>query len=134
MSGPRIPDAIAMVVSILTTATYNVFGGTLPAGWDPSADANGHAFVVTIKGGTSEVEMPIKEFHVQLDCWGGQNEFVSVWAQQSAVSTLLESQDNKDFGLFGYLMTCVEINPGQTMYDQTTGWVRVVSSYTLRIR
>lgn len=125
-------DPIKVMIDILVPNTsYPVFGGALPEHYDPSVDASGPCYVVTVKGGTPHSEIPYRVYHLMLDCWAGINKFQVCRVAYEQARLALHGLVNTDFGGDGRVITMLETGVGQDQYDQATGWCRNVSTYEM---
>lgn len=108
-----------------------VFGGNLPAGWDPSS---GTAVVVTGAGGKAHPEIPpIQSPRLQVRVWAGPDRFADANEAYAAVYDLMHGANNVPLDS-GFVMSSIEATQPQDLVDPDTGWASVLAFYQLMIR
>lgn len=129
---------VTALLQQLSNDNWPIFAGVLPEHYNPTSLTDGEtgtgpAIVLTIKGGSTNPEIPLQNVSVQVVCWAGVNEFVPAHALYTAVVEALHGLQNLDFGDDGRLLSCVEESVGQDMIDKDAGWAMVINSFTLML-
>lgn len=118
--------------------SWPIFGGNLPEHYNPTSMTDGEhgtgpAVTISIKGGTTNSEIPLQTVSIQVTGWTGVNEFVQAQAVYEAIFQALHGQQNLDFGDDGKLLSCIEETVASSMVDPDAGWVMRVGSFTLMV-
>lgn len=116
------------------SGAWPVFGGILPEHYNPTSltdgeNGTGPAIVISVKGGSTNPEIPLQSVSVQVASWCGVNEFAQAAAVYDAVFDALHGQQNLDFGDDGRLLSCVEESVAQSLVDPDAGWTMRVGSF-----
>jgi len=114
----------------------NIYAGHLPSGVDPKI---GPIVVVRTGGGTASItgggsahaEIPLTKPRMQVTVWANVNQFQTARNVYGAIFDWIHQQTNVDFGVLGYVMSCLEDTEGQDVTDPHTGFATVVSFWSL---
>lgn len=121
---------VTSLLNELGDSNYPIFGGALPEYFDPT---NNPAIVITVKGGTSDSELPIQDIAVQVVCWAGINQFVLAREVYEAVFACLHGIANLNLGDDGKIIRCIEQAVGHDIVDPNARWVMVMNSFSLML-
>ena len=125
------------VLAVLTNP--NIYAGHLPPGVDTSIDPaivirGGGGTASATGGGSAHPEIPLIRPRMQITAWCGPNQFQLARQIYGAIFDWLHGKTRVDFGVAGFVLSCLEETEGQDVTDIHTGFATVVSYWNLQLR
>jgi len=108
-----------------------IYAGALPEGFNPES---GLGILIHVRGGFSEIEMPVIHPSVQITTYAPQNKFAAARGLYLAIYDWIHGKFKVDFGSDGHVISCLEEVQGQDIVDPDEGWATVVAFYGMTLR
>lgn len=102
----------------------------LPEKFDAMAGMK--ALVILVRGGSSQIEVPIIEPSIQIKAWALKGP--DARAIYAAAYDQVHGKCMVNLGADGFVLSCYEEQQGQDITDPDTGWATVVASFRLTMR